>query len=729
MKQSEIFGKAEWISAGEGYRVPVLRKNFEARAGERATLRIIGFGTFVCYINGVRVSEDYFLPLSSKYDKTTYVPKGEELSGFRTYVTEYDVTEYLREGKNALSVMLGEGWYTELRYYGIHHPFNEKKAIFRLCVGDREYLSDTSVGYTYSYILRSGLHEGGEMDFSCWDENVLLPEYDDTGWCRVNKALPPDTEYYYTDCPPDRLERTIEPRLVYEGDGIKIYDALENITGYPVVISREGYVGDVKIRYSECLAEDGRSLDEGHVFCQHIDARVDGKPREIYPLFTWFAFRYFSVEGDADCREVRVIHSAVEPSSSFESSDETLNWLYGAFIRTQLANMHRGVPSDCPHLEREAYTGDGQLVCRAVMHTLDARAFYAKWIDDIADSQDRISGRVQYTAPVFISCGGGPGGWGTAIATVPYEYYKYYGDDTYIRKYYPSMLRYLDFLREHSESGLVTSFKEGDWCLGDWCSPEKWELPAPFVNTCLRVRMIDTVIKIAKIIGRDSDVVRLSAEGDEARRAINKFYFNDFGRDSSYLANCRGANALALGIGLGHDTTKKNLISYYEQRDTYDTGIICTEAVTRRLFELGRADIAYKLLTAKEPHGFGKWRELGATTLLEYWTLPSRSHSHPMFGAVVSLLFEYILGIRQSEDSAGYSEVIIEPSVIPGLDAASGHITTPRGKISVAYTTENGVRTYRISLPEGTRAHIAIKGAVPNCVTGGEHEYILAIEE
>lgn len=721
MKQNEVFGNAEWISAKTGYRVPVLRKNFEARAGERATLRIIGLGTFVCYINKRRVSEDYFLPLCSKYDSTTHVPVGEELSGYRTYVTEIDVTEYLREGKNALSVMLGEGWYTELRYYGIHHPFNEKKAIFRLTVGDREYLSDETVRYTESYILRSGLHEGGEMDFSGWTDDVFSPEYDDTGWGSVNKCLPPDTEYCFTDCPPDRIMRKLPVRPVFSGDNYKIYDVGENISGYPVVISCEGYVGEINITYSECLREDGRELDGKHIFGQHIDARVDGVPREIYPRFTWFGFRYFKVVGEADCREAMVVHSAVEVNSSFESSSDTLNWIYGAFIKTQLANMHRGIPSDCPHLEREGYTGDGQLVARSVMHTLAAREFYAKWIDDILDSQDKITGRVQYTAPVFIDSGGGPGGWGCAIAVVPYEYYKYYGDDSYLRKLYPGMLRFLDFLCEHSESELVTSFKEERWCLGDWCAPERAELPAPFVNTYFRVYTLELVIKIARIIGREDDISRLESEANAARCAINKFYFNDFRSDDTYLANYRGAGAFALGIGLGTDVTKRKLIEYYDRLGYYDTGIFGTELVTRRLFELGRADVAYKLLTASEPHGFGKWRELGATTLLEYWTLPSRSHSHPMFGAVTSLLFEYILGIRQTEESAGFCEVVIAPEVIEGLDAASGHITTPRGKISVKYSTRDGVRTYSVSVPDGVRAHLKLFGDAERVITGGEY--------
>ena len=139
--------------------------------------------------------------------------------------------------------------------------------------------------------------------------------------------------------------------------------------------------------------------------------------------FTWFGFQYFEVKGNAKVTDCVVIHSDVKVSSTFSSSDETLNWLREAYLRTQLDNMHCGIPSDCPHVERRGYTGDGQLTCNAAMIQLDGEKFYRKWIQDIADCQDSITGHVQYTAP-YIPSGGGPGGWGCAIVMVPYVFYR-----------------------------------------------------------------------------------------------------------------------------------------------------------------------------------------------------------------------------------------------------------------------------------------------------------------
>ena len=127
-------------------------------------------------------------------------------------------------------------------------------------------------------------------------------------------------------------------------------------------------------------------------------------------------------------------------TSSFHSTNEQLNWMYETYLRTQLDNMHSGIPSDCPHLEKRGYTGDGELVAECAMMLLDSKKFYRKWLYDISDCQDRVSGHVQYTAP-YVRSGGGPGGWGCAIVEVPWQHYLHYGEASVLDQYYPARKR------------------------------------------------------------------------------------------------------------------------------------------------------------------------------------------------------------------------------------------------------------------------------------------------
>ena len=728
MTQAEIFGGAKWIAATPEWIdvAPIFRKSFEAKAGESATLRIIGLGTYEAYINGKVISEDKFLPLNSEYEDGCG-PEGEELY-HRIWCTEFDVSHLIADGKNTLSVMIGDGWYSNA-YYRARKPFGEKKLCFALNITDgegnvRSVISDESVRWAESFVKHGRMHRGEYHDYRAWDDSCMLPEYDDSAWETARLSKPVESDYGFCDCPADRIAARLPATLVYECEEYKIYDAGLNLSGYPVLISDGEYGEEVNVTFSEELTADGKALDEKHSHSQFLDFVLDGKAREIHTRFTWQGFRYFKVVGKASAKEVCLVHSDVDISSSFDSDNDVLNWTYNTFVHTQLCNMHRGIPSDCPHIERMGYTGDGQVACRSVMHSLDAKKFYEKWIKDISDCQDRKTGHVQYTAP-FARCGGGPGGWGCAIVVVPYEFWKYYGDDKYIRELYPQMLRYFDFLDAHSECGLVTSDIEGVWCLGEWCTPpDQSNLPAPYVNTYFYIWAMERTIEIARAIGKEEDIPALEAKVASRKEMMVKVYGNMFLRDSTFCGNVQGANAYALNIGLKAGKTAEKLINYYDRLGYYDTGIFSTELVTRKLFELGAADVAFKLLTASEPWGFGKWAKEGATTFREYWGA-SRSHSHPMFGGVIACFFEYILGIRQDKDSVGYEKVIIAPAAIKGLSRASGHISTPKGQICVSYEKREGKMLCKADIPAGVEAVAALSDGSTVSLSCGTNEFEL----
>lgn len=110
----------------------------------------------------------------------------------------------------------------------------------------------------------------------------------------------------------------------------------------------------------------------------------------------------------------------------------------------------------------------------------------------------------------------------------------------------------------------------------------------------------------------------------------------------------------------------------------------------------------------------------GATTLWEYFT-GLRSHNHPMFGAVTRFLFQYILGIRQQEDSAGYEKIIIAPCNLPDLHYAKGHVTTKRGRVQVEFCREEDQIFFYFNLDRGISAEFVF-GNVRKTLTEGESQ-------
>lgn len=713
MTQSYFFQNAVWVGKKErtSDTFSVLRGHFRVETAKKITLNVLGLGFFKCYINGVCINPDTFLPLSSDYEAGCD-PKDEVLSGHRIYVPNFDITPFVKKGDNVIAIHFGGGWYThKCRVFGL------PKAIY--CISAEEsdgtvnYVSNESCRIGDSYVEAYEFVKFENHNYTAYEE-CFGEDFDDSNWqfATVTESL--ETEYCSTDCPCDALIEKLTVKAIGKSENGTVYDCGQNTTGFPV-LEIDAKAGEtVTVVFSEHITSDG-NVDPRHSHGQKFSVVSGGKKLTVQAEFTWYGFRYFEIIGDATPKCVKVVHTNLSSASTFDCDNETLNWIYKTFIHTMLCNMHTGHPSDCPHIERRGYTGDGQLTCHAVLTVLDAEKFYKKWLQDIADSQDTISGHIQYTAP-YIRSGGGPGGWGCAIVEVPYQIYKHYGDKTVLEKYYGNMRRYIDYLEEHSAYGLVVSDKEGEWCLGDWCGPnvlypdrditshnQQVILPASMVNTYFMVKSLQTMCEIAKLIGKDEDIAEYTEKIEYRKGAITAAYYNTF--DFNFIMNVQGANAFAVDIGLGTKNTYKNLVNYYTKLGHYDTGIFATDILTRVLFENGNAELAVDILTNNGDQGFEHWRRNGATTFHEYWdSNRSRSHSHPMFGAPVAYIFEYMLGIKQTPSSAGYTELAIKPQGISRFNRMSGSMKTPNGTVSVSYEKIDGKSKFSIVIPEGTKA-------------------------
>ncbi len=710
MNCEHFFHDAKWIGAENRTETTfsVIRGYFEAKNTDKVTLSILGLGFFKCYINGKCINPDTFLPLSSDFEATCD-PVDEVISAHRVYVPHFDITPFVKEGKNSIAIHFGGGWYTfDNRVFGL------PKAIYCITAEDengvRHFVSDENCRVGKSCVTDYNFVRYEHWDYTDY-EDCFDADFDDSSW---NYAVPTEkleTEYCSTDCPWDKLIRTLPARKIAESESRAIYDCGENTTGYPVLKIKAKKGEKITVN----LAEEISGNELTHVHGQQLTFVSNGTEMTVQPEFTWFGFRYFEVIGEAIPECVKVVHADVPVSSTFECDNETLNWIYKTFIHTMLCNMHTGHPSDCPHLERRGYTGDGQVTCHAVLSVLDARTFYEKWMQDIADCQDVLSGHIQYTAP-YIRSGGGPGGWGCAVVEVPYQLYKHYGDKNILVKYYDNMRRYIDYLESHSDYGLVTSDKQGEWCLGDWCGPnilypdrditshnQQVILPAPMVNTYFMVKSLTRMCEIARIIGKGEDVVEYEEKIRYRKGAITAAYFNTF--DDNFVMNVQGANSFAVDIGLGNENTYENMVSYYKKLGFYDTGIFATDIVTRVLFEKGNSDLAVDLMTNNGEQGYEHWRRNGATSFHEYWdSNRSRSHSHPMFGSTVAYIFEYLLGIEQSENTAGYTSLVIAPKSVDRFGRMSGSMKTPAGVVAVSYENNSGKVKFNISIPYGVKA-------------------------
>ena len=741
--------KEHWICGGAGCEAPLFRRSFWLDRTERfqsARLEICGLGYFLFYINGKRISDQELMPAMTDYAsvlgcETTY-PVWEERSAHRCRYLSFDLLPYLKAGENVLAVRLGNGWYHQTeRIAEGKFVFGLPKLWFELTLTDadgrQEWIeSDRQTLWHPGGLLKNNLFLGEVRDLRKEPEGWQDPDADLSGWKPAQPVHAPETLLEEQTCPPDRVIRKLYPILIGEYDGRKIYDCRENIAGR-VVLSCLGKKGEcITVRHAEELAADGTldfesaggsdQLQQDHYIC-------DGRIQTLHPLFCWHGFRYFETEGSCEVLYAEVIHTDVAVTSSFSCSDPVLNWLYEAYIRTQLDNYHGCIPSDCPHRERLGYTGDGQLTAETAMLLLDTKELYRKWYQDILDSQGAETGHIPHTAP-FLGGGGGPGGWGCAVYQVPLAWAKIYGDDSLLVQGYDAILRWFDYMDAHSEKGLVVREEEGGWCLGDWCFPaseEKEQLPEAFINTFYYLHGLQEMMQISEKMNNKLPI-RFAEREKNVKNAFLDAYFDP--KTGDFCEGRAAGNAYGLALGLGDERTKKHLVEKYEALGRFDTGIFGTSMLLEQLFSIGAGDLAVRLLTNdSEAASFAHMKRNGATTLWERWD-GRESHNHPMFGACVRLLFTQILGIRmmpaaqppvvnptQPDVTAPQAQALkplngeLQPPAVPAsaqhfsyeirlssqrqLTWAKGSIQTPDGILSVSWELlENGEKQVEWSL-------------------------------
>lgn len=744
MTHSEMFGSAKWVSADKSISSPLFRAEFSAKNVKNAEIYICGLGFFELYINGRRVSDDLLVPAFSQYcyrDLSAHYTERQDKMSYRTYVCFYNLNDYLADGDNAIGVQLGNGWYN-LSDTKNGDPtwtsYGDLKLCYKIILEHNdgtktEILSDESLRCSESEITYNNIYGGERHDYSVEKKGFATVGYDDSAWDKATVADAPVCEFYLQECFADNVIRTITPKKIKDFGETSIYDCGEGISGYAVIKSKENGA-TVTARYADALNDDF-TLDfypsggDERKLQQEVFKNTE-EERVYYPHFCWHAFRYIEVSNNAEIETVNVTHYGCAVTSGFESDNEVLNWLYETYIRTQLDNMHCGVPSDCPHIERLGYTGDGQLCAEAVMLMTHSKSFYKKWMGDIADCQDVETGHVQHTTP-FCGGGGGPAAWGGAIVVVPYMFFKTYGETDVIEQYLPNMLKYIDYMVAHSENGLVCR-EEKEWCLGDWCAPmdlykpehhtkSRVLIPETYVNTVLFIKQMKMTMELAKVVSKEDLTAHLPELIKKASDMVNIAYYSPM--THCYCGDIQGANCLALDAGLGDEKTLQMTVEKYADRECFDTGIVATDVLPRILFESGNAQLAFDLMTARKSPSFGYMMEQGATTLWEDW-LPERSLNHPMFGALTRYLFTYLLGITQSADSAGFEKIVIKPCLVNGMNKASGYIVTEKGKISVSYEKEGDIVNFVIGIPEGTTAQFEC-GEYRSTLTAGENKFAM----
>jgi alpha-L-rhamnosidase len=714
--------KGKWIGAFENpfpdsaitYPSPFFRKEFTlTNAIQKATVHISGLGFYELRLNGKKVGEQVLAPAVTNYDKRPLkhlLYPYDDQSTQRVLYNTFDVTSFLSSNKNTIGIQLGNGWYNQRdRRVEGDMWYDAPKLIFQLEItytdGTTKLVSsDTSWKTSSGPLLHDGIFTGEKYDarlaFGNWSQNG----YNDLKWKPAIIVRTPTGKLNAQTAPFDKVIRTLKP--TFDGkvkDSVYLYHLDETVSGW-ASISVKGKAGSrLKIRYISEEEED---------YGQYDTYILKGAGLETWqPKFTWHAFRKLEVtttdvQLDQKSLVVKEVHTAVPATSSFECSNPFFNKINEAYMRTQKANFHGSISSDCPHRERLGYTGDGQANMESALYAFNMTQFYQKWLTDINDARNKKTGFVTHTAP-FGGGGGGPA-WGSAYVIMPWLYYSYYGDERVLTQHYPGMKQWIEYLTTRTDkNGLITKEEPDGWCLGDWCTPTQIEIPEPFVNTAYFYHVTDLMSKVAKALGKNEDYQAFIAIREKIKADFNKAYYSS--SKSSYWEGRQGADAFALGFGLVSENNYKpvfnSLLDHLSKINYhFDTGILGTPMLLKVLAKNGRHDIIYKIMNQKDFPSFGYLLDDKNSTLWESWN-GDGSKSHPMFGSVIEWFYSGIGGIKVDPTNPGMKHFILSPQNISELTYCKSSYNTLFGNIRSEWKRDETGKMYMlIEVPPNTSA-------------------------
>jgi alpha-L-rhamnosidase len=740
--------KAQWIGApwqGEkalprpgwpdaepddkGPPAPLFRKDFHVQKRIKSAVAFVsGLGYFELWLNGSKVSDDVLVPNQTNYGKRpeledALIALPDDFTEYKVMYMAYDVKDLLDRGENTIGGIVGNGFYNPAKFWA--EGYGTPRFLCQLHIsyndGTEELVvSDGTWTASRSPIRMNMVYYGEDYDAREEQELWCNPDFDDSQWEAVALRTPPYGKLVAHTAYPDRVIERLEPVSIEKlGEGHYMVDFGVEISGWVRLNKVEGPRGHrVEIHPVANLY----SGDNTYIF------KGEG-PESYAPRFNWFVFSAVEITnwpGELKTEDLiaEAVNTYIEPTASFETSNELFNEINKIWRRSQTDNMHGGLASDCPHRERSGYTGDGQIACNTVLHNYDARNFYQKWIGDMRDAQIQETGYVPNGAPWQPGCGGGPA-WGAAICVMPWEYYVQYGSRDMLEDNYEAMKGYVRYLLSWTgEDGIMHSKRTGNdgsivkwYNLGEWLPPGEL-IPDALVHTFVLWYCADITSRTAEVLGYEDEAMEYSSLAGATREAFQKRFFDE--AKGSY--GDAGGNILALKMEVPeeqYDTVVAALkAGILKNKGHIDTGILGTRFFFEVLADHGLNQLAFEAMNKRTEPSYGHWIELGSTTTRENWN-EDGSHNHPMFGGGLVWFYRNLAGMQADPLEPGYRHIIFKPQPVEELEYVTYINNTPYGEGGITWRNEREAFVMEITVPVSTHATVHVPADDLSLITVG----------
>lgn len=701
---------------------PYLRKSFAVeKPVKRALLFASALGVYELHLNGKPLNADVLSPGWTDYRK-------------RVHYIGCDVTKEIRRGANALGAILGEGWYAGyLAFTGRRHYYGEKpRFIARLRIDFADGTSQV-IATDGSWKAAHGAVRSADLLMGCtYDARLEQAGWDtagfaDAGWKAVTVDTAAQANLEAHPGVPIRRIQELPARAVTEPKpGVYVFDLGQNMVGWVRLQAKGAQGQQVVVRHAEMLNPDGTIYTVNLRAAKATDTFIlgGGPKRALEPYFTFHGFRYVEVTGldyrpaAADVTGI-VVHSDLPRAGGFECSNPLVNKLVENAVWGQRGNF-LDVPTDCPQRdERAGWTGDAQVFMKAACFNLDSPAFFTKWLTDLCADSQREDGALGDVAPHISIVGFGNTGWGDAGPVCNWQMYRLYGDTRVVRRHYPALKRFMDFLAKTSKDHVRGTGAYGDWLR--LAGPQHSDA----IGTAYYFYAARLMTELATAIGESADAEQYRALAEKIRAAFVAGFIKEDGR----IIDSKGETgqtfyALAFGLDLVPAERRAATAAQFaaeieKQKGHLATGFLGTPFVLFALQKAGHTDLAYRMVLNEDYPSWLLQVKLGSTTMWERWDgwLPDKgfqdpgmnSFNHYWLGCVGEWLQCAVAGI--DADAPGFSRIIIRPTLDPsgrGFSHARGSYDSIRGRIASGWELKDGALRLDVEIPANVTATVFV---------------------
>lgn len=716
---------------------PMFRKTFSAGSKKikEARLYIAAAGYYEAFMNNKRVGDNYLDPGYTHFNKRIL------------YVT-HNITKLITAQKNSIAIVLGNGWYNEqsIAVWNFHQA-NWRNRPGMLAEIRITYTDDTtdiiSTDQTWrtntGAYLYNNLYSGDVYDARLeddWKSNT----YNDQEWDYAQTVKQPTEKIVAQQMPGIRITQEIKPISYKKISGKKyVFTFPKNIAGF-CQFRVKGEAGTkVMLKYGELLNAKGE-LEQGNINVyyhpvqekEHFQTDVyilkgSNRVETFTPSFTYHGFQYVEVESSKDLTlnanslTALFVHTDLKSVGSFRSSSSLLNKIWNATMQSYRSNIH-SIPTDCPQREKNGWTADAHIAIDLGLLGFEGITFYEKWMNDFIDNQ-RESGEIAGIVP---SSGWGYGEWpgpvwDAALFIIPNTLYNYYGSTKCIESLYPTLLRYLEYLRGKEKDGIIT-FGLGDWVFWKATTNSEYTSTAYYYYDHLLMARFATLLK--------KDPTPFLQKAELLREKINtKFYRREQG---IYADGTQTAQALALYLKLVPNGDEEKVAARLQQKvaesnHSLDFGLIGSKTVLSMLTQYGYVEDAMKMMTKTSAPSWGYWVEtLGYTTLPETWTLSPKfqdaSLNHVFLGDVSAWMMNQLAGINYDVTQPGFQNIHITPHFVKDLEWVEGQYHSIAGLISSKWYKKGHEITLHLQIPVQCTATLTVNGTNQS-LKGGSHTF------